>query len=74
MRRDYTVGLNITETAVDDPDPPFYENYVCGAQRNYTGYCDAQVDKMVSTGRSGSPPGRGRGRVCAWRPSPPNWA
>jgi peptide/nickel transport system substrate-binding protein len=47
MRKDYTVGLNITETAVDDPDPAFYENYVCGAMRNYTGYCDAEVDKMV---------------------------
>jgi len=47
MRKDYTVGLNITETAVDDPDPAFYENYVCGAQRNYTGYCSAAVDKMV---------------------------
>src|SRR6516162_4791582 len=34
MRKDYKVGLNITETAVDDPDPAFYENYVCGAQRN----------------------------------------
>jgi hypothetical protein len=30
MRKDYTVGLNITAT--DDPDPAFYENYVCGAQ------------------------------------------
>jgi len=47
MREDYTVGLNITETAVDDPDPAFYENYVCGAMRNYTGYCNREVDKMV---------------------------
>jgi peptide/nickel transport system substrate-binding protein len=47
MRKDYTVGLNITETAVDDPDPAFYENYVCGAMRNYTGYCNPAVDKMV---------------------------
>jgi peptide/nickel transport system substrate-binding protein len=47
MRKDYTVGLNITETAVDDPDPAFYENYVCGAMRNYTGYCNVEVDKMV---------------------------
>jgi len=47
MRKDYTVGLNVTETAVDDPDPAFYENYVCGAQRNYSGYCNAEVDKMV---------------------------
>jgi peptide/nickel transport system substrate-binding protein len=47
MRKDYTVGMNITETAVDDPDPAFYENYVCGAMRNYTGYCNREVDKMV---------------------------
>jgi peptide/nickel transport system substrate-binding protein len=47
LRKDYTVGLNITETAVDDPDPAFYENYVCGAQRNYTGYCNKEVDKLV---------------------------
>ena len=47
MRKDYTVGLNITETGVDDPDVPYYENYVCGAARNYTGYCNPQVDKLV---------------------------
>jgi peptide/nickel transport system substrate-binding protein len=47
MRKDYTLGLNITETAVDDPDPAFYENYVCGAMRNYTGYCNRGIDKMV---------------------------
>ena len=47
MRKEYTVAMNITETAVDDPDPAFYENYVCGAQRNYTGYCNPEVDKMV---------------------------
>jgi len=47
MRRDYKVGVNVTETAVDDPDPVFYENYVCATQRNYTGYCSPEVDKMV---------------------------
>jgi peptide/nickel transport system substrate-binding protein len=46
-RKDYKVGVNVTETAVDDPDPAFYENYVCGAQRNYTGYCNPEVDKLV---------------------------
>ena len=47
MRKDYTVGLNITETAVDDPDPAFYENDVCGAMRNYTGYCNPELVKMI---------------------------
>ncbi len=47
MRKDYKVGVNVTETAVDDPDVAFYENYVCGAQRNYTGYCNREIDKLV---------------------------
>ena len=47
MRKDYTVGLNVTESGVDDPDQQFYENYVCGSERNYTGYCNPAVDKLV---------------------------
>jgi peptide/nickel transport system substrate-binding protein len=47
MRKDYKVALNVTETEVDDPDPVLHENYVCGAQRNYTGYCNPEVDKLV---------------------------
>ena len=43
-RKDFKVALNVTETAVDDPDPVLYENYVCGAQRNYTGYCNPELD------------------------------
>jgi len=47
MRKDYTVGLNVSETAVDDPDQQFYENYTCSAERNYTGYCSPEVDKLI---------------------------
>ena len=25
----------------------FYENYLCGSERNYTGYCNAEVDKLI---------------------------
>ena len=25
----------------------FYQNYVCGSKRNYTGYCDHEVDKLI---------------------------
>ena len=48
LRKDYTVGLAITETALDDPDQMFFENYLCGADRNYTGYCDAEFDTLVA--------------------------
>jgi peptide/nickel transport system substrate-binding protein len=47
MRKDYTVGLNVSESGIDDPDQQFYENYVCGSERNYTGYCNPEVDKLV---------------------------
>ena len=40
MRKDYTVAFTVTETGLDDPDQMFYENYYCGSERNYTGYCD----------------------------------
>ena len=39
--------MNVTETAVDDPDVAFYENYACGSQRNYTAYCNPEVDKLI---------------------------
>ena len=47
MRKEYALGLNITESGLDDPDPLFYENYVCGAARNYTSYCNPETDKLV---------------------------
>jgi peptide/nickel transport system substrate-binding protein len=47
MRKDFAVGLNVSESAVDDPDQQFYENYVCAADRNYTGYCSPELDKLV---------------------------
>ena len=44
MRKDYKIGLNVTESEVDDPDAQFYENYNCGAMRNYSDYCNESVD------------------------------
>jgi peptide/nickel transport system substrate-binding protein len=45
VRKDYTVALNNTGSGVDDPDQQFYENYACGSQRNYSGYCNPELDK-----------------------------
>ena len=46
-KRDYSVGLNLTGSAVDDPDVGLNENYACKSQRNYTGYCNPLVEKML---------------------------
>src|SRR2546421_12273360 len=46
-RLDFQVALNLTGTAVDDPDAMFFENYRCGSQRNFSGYCSEDIDKMM---------------------------
>ena len=45
-RKDYTVGLNLTGNSVDDPDQNFYENYACGSERNYTQYCNKELEQL----------------------------
>jgi len=46
-RRDYMVGLENTGTAVvDDPDQPLYESYACDSDRNFTGYCNHELENL----------------------------
>jgi len=45
-RKDYMLGLNVTGNALDDPDQAFYENYSCGSERNYTNYCNKDIEKL----------------------------
>jgi peptide/nickel transport system substrate-binding protein len=47
MRKDYTAALNLTGNGLDDPDQTLYENFTCGAEGNYDGYCNREFDKMV---------------------------
>ena len=45
-RNDYSVGLNLTGNGIDDPDQAFYENYACGSERNYTHYCNKELETL----------------------------
>ena len=45
-RKDYAIGPNITCGAVDDPDQNFYENYACGSARNFTQYCNRDLQSL----------------------------
>ena len=47
-RKEYTIGLNVTGVSVDDPDGNLVENYSCNSERNYTQYCNAEVDKLLA--------------------------
>ena len=42
-RKEYQIGLNLTGAGIDDPDQTFYENFGCGSERNYTNYCNKDL-------------------------------
>jgi len=46
-RGEYFLGANLTGIGADDPDANFYENYLCGSSRNYSQYCNPDIDKMI---------------------------
>jgi peptide/nickel transport system substrate-binding protein len=47
QRKDYAIGLNTTGVGVDDPDVNMVENYTCKSDRNYSSYCNEEVDKLI---------------------------
>ena len=46
FKKDYVVALNLTGSAVDDPDVTFFEGYACGSLRNYNNYCNPEMTKL----------------------------
>ncbi len=58
VRRDYQIATNITGAAVDDPDANFFENYACGSLRNYTDYCNREVESLMARMSSEMNPSR----------------
>jgi len=47
IKKDYKVAVSVLGTAVDDPDVVFFQNYVCGSARNYTGHCNKDLDRKI---------------------------
>ena len=46
FKKDYAVALNLTGSAVDDPDVTFFEGYACGSLRNYNNYCNPEMTQL----------------------------
>jgi peptide/nickel transport system substrate-binding protein len=46
-RLDFQVALNLTGIGIDDPDANFFENFKCGSQRNFSGYCSEDIDRLM---------------------------
>jgi peptide/nickel transport system substrate-binding protein len=47
QRKDYAIGLNQTGVSLDDPDANLIENFACKSERNYTQYCNPEVEKLL---------------------------
>ena len=62
-RKDYTIGANLTGGGVDDPDQQLYENYGCGSPRNYTGYCNPELEQLFDRQSMEANPGARRNLV-----------
>jgi peptide/nickel transport system substrate-binding protein len=60
IRKDYTVGVTVAEGGLDEPDQKFYETYACGADRNYTGYCNDETDRLIDQQSMEADPGKRR--------------
>jgi peptide/nickel transport system substrate-binding protein len=45
-RKDFVLAANLTGSGVDDPDAYFFEHYACGSERNYTNYCNPELEKL----------------------------
>jgi peptide/nickel transport system substrate-binding protein len=45
-RKDSMLGANLSGSGVDDPDAYFFERYACGSERNYTNYCNPELEKL----------------------------
>jgi peptide/nickel transport system substrate-binding protein len=45
-RKNYQIGLNTTGNGVDEPDQNYFENFACKSERNYTGYCNPEIEKL----------------------------
>jgi peptide/nickel transport system substrate-binding protein len=46
-RGDYELGANMSGSSAEDPDVHFYEHFGCGSPRNYSFYCNPEVQALM---------------------------
>jgi peptide/nickel transport system substrate-binding protein len=63
-RKEYSIGLNLTGAGIDDPDQTFYENFGCGSERNYTNYCNKDLQAQFDAQSQETDPAKRR--KLAW--------
>ena len=71
-RLEYQVALNLTGIGIDDPDAQLFENYRCGSQRNFSGYCSEEIDRKLQADGARPILGWGKQHWVLW-PHVKNW-
>ncbi len=46
-RREFELAVDQTGIGPDDPDARFFEGFKCASPRNYSAYCNKEVDAMI---------------------------
>jgi len=46
-RGEFQIGTDRSGLEPDDPDANFLEHYACGSSRNYSGYCDEGITRLI---------------------------
>src|SRR5262249_30825743 len=46
-RGEFQIGTDRNGIEPDDPDANFYEYFACGSPRNYSGYCDERIARLI---------------------------
>ena len=57
-RKEYAIAVNATGNGIDDPDQTFYENFACKSGRNYTGYCNPEIESLFDKQSAESDPAK----------------
>ena len=47
MKGAYTMAFERQGSVIDDPDNAFFEGYKCAAVRNYTHYCNREIEAQI---------------------------
>jgi peptide/nickel transport system substrate-binding protein len=67
IRSDFVLAQSVAGAGIDDPDQSFYENYSCKSNRNYTHYCDPEIERMIDPAADGAR--QAKRKKLVWKPS-----
>lgn len=45
-RGDHAIAIETTGNGIDDPDQVFYESFSCRSERNYSRYCNPEMERL----------------------------